>query len=194
MSQRLTGQNSRPWTLYARAAHARGFPWRDCRKDCRMREADYSIEPQTLFTPCEKPRGGGIHGGSSGRTCRDASAPIEGWILKPYSKPSARPNFQCLTIEPGRRREWSEAEEVFAILRGERWMLNFSMLPNDAKECFLWQILEPDADVPTKYSLSERACQGILRRAARKKKELQPQLRAILEKRAGEPPIPSTFK
>lgn len=87
-----------------------------------------------------------------------------------------------------------EAEEVFAILRGERWMLNFSMLPNDAKECFLWQILEPDADVPTKYSLSERACQGILRRAERKKKELQPQLRAILEKQAGEPPIPSTFK
>ena len=73
---------------------------------------------------------------------------------------------------------------------GERLTLNFSALPNDAKECFLWQILEPDADVPTKYSLSKRACQGILRRAERKEKELPPELKAILQKQAEEPPIP----
>ena len=146
-----------------------------------MREADCSTSELTLLMPCEGQLEEDSRAGSFGKTCREASAPIEGWILRPYSKPSARPRFQCLRIENGRRREWSEAEAVFATSRGEQWTLNFSTSPNGAKECFLWQILEPEEDVPTKYYLSARACQGILARAERRKKELPPEMEALLK-------------
>jgi hypothetical protein len=42
----------------------------------------------------------------------------------------------------------------------------------------LSQILE--ADVPEKYSLSSKACEGILRRAAKRGKELPPMLQEAL--------------
>ena len=52
-------------------------------------------------------------------------------------------------------------------------------VPNPTK---LSQILERNPD--PKYSLSDRACQGILNRAARRGKELPPQLRLALEAQA----------
>ena len=54
-------------------------------------------------------------------------------------------------------------------------------VPNPTK---LSQILERNPD--PRYSLSARACQGILNRAARRGKELPPQLRLALEAQAAQ--------
>ena len=64
------------------------------------------------------------------------------------------------------------------LSRGESSMLNTSDLPNDAKECLLWQVL--DSVVLPKYSLSVKACAGILRRAKQRKKVLPATLREAL--------------
>ena len=69
--------------------------------------------------------------------------------------------------------------EVNSPLLGEFSMLNTGVSPNDAKESFLSQILEDD--VPPKYYLSPKACQGILRRAAARGKALPEALRVALE-------------
>ena len=66
-----------------------------------------------------------------------------------------------------------------ALSRGESSMLNTSGSPNDAKECLLWQVL--DSAVSPKYSLSAKACAGILRRAKQRGKVLPPTLREALE-------------
>jgi len=49
----------------------------------------------------------------------------------------------------------------------------------------LSQILQPKSDVPQKCYLSSRACQGILRRAARRGKKLPPSLETALKRQAG---------
>lgn len=51
--------------------------------------------------------------------------------------------------------------------------------PSVAVESTLSQILE--ANVPQKYYLSAKACEGILRRAERRGKELPPMLKEALE-------------
>lgn len=58
-------------------------------------------------------------------------------------------------------------------------MLNIGESPNVAAESTLSQILEGNA--PEKYYLSARACEGILKRAERRGKELPPMLREALE-------------
>lgn len=65
------------------------------------------------------------------------------------------------------------------LSRGESSMLNTSDSPNDAKECLLWQVL--DSVVSPRYSLSAKACAGILRRARQRGKVLPPTLREALE-------------
>lgn len=68
-------------------------------------------------------------------------------------------------------------------------MLNTSECPKDAVECSLWQILQ--ATAPSRYSLSQTACLGILRRAACRGKSLPPLLEAALRMQAGlDPPAP----
>ena len=64
--------------------------------------------------------------------------------------------------------------------RGASWMPNISAWPNDAHVCSLSSVLET-APIPQKYYLSSKACAGILRRAAKRGKELPPQLKAALE-------------
>lgn len=59
---------------------------------------------------------------------------------------------------------------------------NTSEFPNAAVESTLSQILQ--AEVPEKYYLSPKACQGILRRAAARGKELPEMLRLALEHQA----------
>lgn len=56
-------------------------------------------------------------------------------------------------------------------------------VPHAEDESFLSQILVRNA--PERYSLSEKACLGILRRAEKKHKELPPLLKWVLEKQAG---------
>ena len=61
----------------------------------------------------------------------------------------------------------------------EFWMLNTGGSPKDAVESTLSSILE--VNVPEKYYLSGRACEGILRRAERRGKQLPEMLRIALE-------------
>lgn len=58
--------------------------------------------------------------------------------------------------------------------------LNTSEWPSAAAVCSLSDIL--DQDVPHKYSLSPKACRGILRRAEKRGRELPRSLRTVLER------------
>lgn len=70
---------------------------------------------------------------------------------------------------------------------GACWTRDTSESPNDGAEysaCSLADVLEPQP--PLKYSLSPRACAGILRRAVKRGKELPEALRLALEQVASE--------
>jgi hypothetical protein len=69
--------------------------------------------------------------------------------------------------------------ETVTALPGESWTLNIGESPSVAVESHLWQILQMNA--PEKYYLSVKACEGILRRAGRRGKELPPMLKEALE-------------
>jgi len=58
-------------------------------------------------------------------------------------------------------------------------MLNTSESHKDADECLLSDVLET-GDLPQKYYLSPRACEGILRRAEKRGKQLPPMLHQAL--------------
>lgn len=66
---------------------------------------------------------------------------------------------------------------------GECWTPNIGESPSVEDESFLSQILVRNA--PEKYSLSAKACLGILRRAEKKHKILPPLLKWVLERQAG---------
>ena len=68
----------------------------------------------------------------------------------------------------------------------ECWTLSSSEWPSDAAVCSLSDILET-GDVPRRYFLSARACQGILRRAAKRGKALPGPLQAALASVADTP-------
>ena len=62
-------------------------------------------------------------------------------------------------------------------------MLNTGASPNDVVESSLSQILQDEP--PRKYYLSQKACQGILRRASERGKELPEKLKRALEIQSG---------
>jgi hypothetical protein len=64
------------------------------------------------------------------------------------------------------------------LLHGELWMLNFGESPSEERESHLSQILQDK--VLQKYYLSKRACEGILRRAKERGKELPEILKQAL--------------
>jgi hypothetical protein len=72
----------------------------------------------------------------------------------------------------------------------ESWTLSISECPSDAVVCSLSDILETGA-VPQRFFLSARACQGILRRAEKRGKELPNALRRALEAVAASAPTQS---
>ena len=66
------------------------------------------------------------------------------------------------------------------------WMHNTSESPSDEGACSssLSLILQSLADVPTRYYLSPKACEGILRRADRRQKIIPAHMRLILSSAA----------
>lgn len=60
--------------------------------------------------------------------------------------------------------------ETDGRLPGECWMRNTGASPRDAQECSLWRVLIPNA--PERYSLSAKACAGILKRGTARGKRL----------------------
>ena len=83
----------------------------------------------------------------------------------------------CLQVVDGQPPEWLEGTDV--VLRGESLTRNIGEFPNVARESSLSQILQDN--VPEKYFLSSRACQGILRRAEKRGKKLPPVLEMALK-------------
>lgn len=120
----------------------------------------------------------------SGKTCPEHSRATEGKTSRQSSKrPSASqsrkpPILKCLKRDgtPGgaTTMKW---EDDGAWL-GECMMRNTGEFPNVAGVSRLSQILE--ATPQGKYSLSAKACQGILRRAERRGKDLPETLKAVL--------------
>ena len=83
--------------------------------------------------------------------------------------------------------KWANAGMVRGgqpTFHGVSWMPNIGESPSVERESSLWQIIRLNA--PQKYSLSPKACQGILRRAMNRCKELPELLRLTLEKQAKE--------
>ena len=68
----------------------------------------------------------------------------------------------------------------------ESWTLNGSEYPKDAEGSLSSDILEDSGSVAQKYSLSPKACRGILRRAKRRKKTLPATLEKALVKVASQ--------
>ena len=92
-------------------------------------------------------------------------------------KRSQKAKFQCLVPDDGHEPVWYEAVELISL--GACTMPNISEQHSGADVCFLSQILQES--VPDKYYLSPKSCEGILRRAERRGKELPPVLKTTLE-------------
>lgn len=120
----------------------------------------------------------------SGKMCPEPSAATKGETLRQSSKRSSAsqsrkpPILKCLKragqLGGATTMKW---EDDGAWL-GECMTRNTGESPNAAAESRLSQILE--ATPQEKYSLSAKACQGILRRAERRGKDLPETLKAVL--------------
>ena len=115
-----------------------------------------------------------------------------GRIFKNSSKRSSKlknHTFMLLDLRPGAGNMLGAYWEYDPPWLGSFGTLNTSECPKDVVECSLWQILQ--ATAPSRYSLSQTACLGILRRAACRGKSLPPLLEAALRMQAGlDPPAP----
>lgn len=119
----------------------------------------------------------------SGKTCPVHCQATEETTLRQSSKKSSksqsrkRPIFKCLNtdgLHGGATATW-EDDGAWLI---ESTMRSTGERPSVVVESRLSQILEEAP--PTKYYLSRAACQGILRRAERRGKDLPEQLKAAL--------------
>ena len=115
-----------------------------------------------------------------------------GRIFKKSSKRSSKlknHTFMLLDLRPGAGNMLGAYWEYDPPWLGSFGTLNTSECPKDVVESSLWLILQ--ATAPSRYSLSQTACLGILRRAACRGKSLPPLLEAALRMQAGlDPPTP----
>ena len=117
-----------------------------------------------------------------GRTYPELSAVTEEKTSEPFCKRSAmsekKDGFLFLNLKEEGGNLLGLSWEMVGALPGVSTMLNFGEFPSEGRESTLSQIL--DLNAPEKYSLSQRACAGILRRAERRGKTLPDMLRDAL--------------
>ena len=117
-----------------------------------------------------------------GKTCPERSAPTEEKISEPCWKNLPAWNNQTLQFLDLRRgadgAKQEQSPETDGLWHGDSLTLNIGEFPNAERESLLSWILEDN--VPQKYYLSARACQGILTRASRRGKPLPDILRQAL--------------
>ena len=116
-----------------------------------------------------------------GKMSPEPLAPIKGKILESSSKNSQKsqtPKLLFLDLRKGSGLKREASWEMVGALPGVQWTLNIGECPSAAVASTLSQILE--ASVPEKYFLSAKACEGILRRADRRGKQLPPMLEEAL--------------
>ena len=121
-----------------------------------------------------------------GRTFPEPSAVTVEQTSKQSCKPSAICTgqvFQFLCLKEGSGDLLGASWETASALRGVSTTLNTGESPSDVRESTLSQIL--DLNAPGKYSLSQKACAGILRRAEARKKELPSMLQDALMEAVG---------
>ena len=121
----------------------------------------------------------------SGRTCLALFQVTQDETSKPSSKPSSASSKRvsrclCLKKEAGPTPTYSW--ETDGAWHTELSMLNTGESPSVDVVSTLSQILQ--VGVPRTYYLSPRACQGILRRASVRGKELPTVLKIALERQA----------
>ena len=124
----------------------------------------------------------------SGKTCPERSVATKGETLRQSSKRSSASQNRKPPILKSLKKDGQLGgattmnwEDDGAWL-GECMTRNTGECPNVAVESRLSQILE--ATPQEKYSLTAKACLGILRRAERRGKELQEPLKTILIERS----------
>lgn len=131
---------------------------------------------QDLFGRCGENPLESIPAALSGKMFRELFLPMVARISVSSSRKSSKPRFQILLVEDGQTPGWFELNKELPA--GECWTLNFGEYPREGKESSLSQIYQGTTE--QKYYLSPRACQGILRRIARRKKKIPgPLLEAI---------------
>lgn len=119
-----------------------------------------------------------------GRTCQARSAATKGGTSRQSSKRSSAssnrkpPVLMCLQRVGRLGEDTTTAWVDDGAWLGECMTRNTGECPNVAVESRLSQILE--ATPPAKYSLTAKACLGILRRAERRGKDLPKLLKAVL--------------
>lgn len=116
-----------------------------------------------------------------GKTSWERLQAMLGVTLKPCSRKSDRQIFQCLLLDDGLEPEWLEAKN--AESHGECLTLNFGASPSIERESSLSQVLESGGGT-SRYSLTPKACAGILRRAKERGRCLPEMLETVLERQA----------
>ena len=122
----------------------------------------------------------------SGKTYQEPSVPTVEKTSKRSSRKSSKLSSQkypiCVQLfrGGGQNQDVSTPHWENGALLGEYTMLSFGESPREENVSRLSQILEDSAH--QKYSLSARACQGILNRAKKRGKELPNELREALER------------
>lgn len=122
---------------------------------------------------------------SFGKMSREYSAQIKGATSRPSSRKSPKsstliaPMCLCLKTENGAKQDASMMIWEDSQLLGGYTMRSFGVSPREENASHLSQILEDTA--PPKYSLSAKACTGILNRAEKRGKILPEMLKAALE-------------
>ena len=127
----------------------------------------------------------------SGRTSleRSAAESQKARTSQPSSKKSSKSQSRmpvCLCVYPtedGQNRGATTLRMVSGQLLGDYTMHSFGESPSEENASRLSQILE-DCPLP-KYSLSVTACEGILRRAEKRGKELPKELKEALLRQCG---------
>ena len=118
-----------------------------------------------------------------GKTSQERSAATEEQTSKPSSSPSvpsATVPLMYLDLRMGYGNLLGAYWETVTALPGGSTMPSTGVCPSAVRESTLSQILQPNA--PEKYSLSPKACAGIIRRAEKRGKELPPMLlEALME-------------
>ena len=116
-----------------------------------------------------------------GKTSQELSVQTEEKTSMQSSKrfvPSATRTLMCLDQRTGAGNLLGAYWETDTVLPGEYMMLSTGECPNVVRESTLSQILQLNA--PEKYSLSPKACAGIIRRAQKRGKVLPDMLREAL--------------
>ena len=120
---------------------------------------------------------------------RSAAESLKGQTSPPSSKKSSKSQSRmpmCVCVyqsEDGQKPGATTLRMAPGALLGEFTMHSFGESPKEENASRLSQILEDSP--PQKYCLSARACEGILRRADKRGKELPKELRDALEHQCG---------